>query len=250
MEFAGRTGREGQSYTQSRTATFSLGTDLSFKRSSNGQNSVNRANRLSLDAGWEGSWDYTYKIASHTLFLDTGLDLLEGIRGSFSLDHTLSITAERQRIGDDGLLLFPDQPGGETTVPFQPDTNEVSSLLGLEYTREREIDPRRRQQLAASRMLAGEAEGEIGRISHRDRLELENELLSVLNAERTALGSSTLVPLRLQYTHDTVMTVSEYMDLVLSVKTIGGVEEIISVDGTTYQPALGFELRLNAVLNF
>jgi hypothetical protein len=40
------------------------------------------------------------------------------------------------------------------------------------------------------------------------------------------------------------------MDLVLSVKTIGGVEEIISVDGTTYQPALGFELRLNVVLNF
>ena len=250
VEFAGRTGREGQSYTQSRTATFSLGTDVLFKRGTNGQNAAKRANRLSLDAGWEGGWDYTYKVVSHTLFLDTGLDLFEGIRGQLSLDHTLSITAERLRIGDDRLLLFPGQPGGETAVPFQPDTNEVSSLLGLEYTREREIDPRRQELLAASRMLAGEAEGEIGRISHRDRLELENELLSVINAERTALGSTTLVPFRLQYTHDTVITVSEYMDLVLSVKTIGGVEEIISVDGTTYHPALGFELRLNAVLNF
>jgi hypothetical protein len=148
------------------------------------------------------------------------------------------------------LLLFPGQPGGEPAVPFEPDTNAVSSLLGLEYNREREIDPRRQELLTASRMLAGQAEAEIGRISHRDRLELENELISVNNAERTALGVTTLVPFRLLYTHDTVMTVSEYMDLVLSVKTLGGVEEIISAGGTTYQPALGFELRLSAVLNF
>jgi hypothetical protein len=250
VELSGQTGREGQSYTQSRSASLGLGTDVFFKRGSNGQNSKNRANRFGLDTGWEGSWDYTYKLVSHTLFLDTDLDLLSGIRGTLSVDHTLTITTERQRIGDEGLMLLPGQPGGETAVPFEPDTNTVSSLLGLEYTREREIDPRRQELLAASRMLSGEVEGEIGRISHRDRLELENVFLSVLNAERTSMGSTTLVPLRLQYTHDTVMTVSEYMDLVLSVKTIGGVEEIISVDGTAYQPALGFELRLNAVLNF
>jgi hypothetical protein len=48
------------------------------------------------------------------------------------------------------------------------------------------------------------------------------------------------------------MTVSEYLDLSLSVKTIGGVEEIITADpeGIEYKPALGFELRLTAVLNF
>jgi hypothetical protein len=243
--FAGETGREGGSYTQNRSISFGLGTDFFL-----GRGFKNRVNRLRLDAAWESGWDYTYKVASHSLFVDTRLDLMDGIRGQLSVDHNLSITGERQRIGDDALLLFPGQPGKETAVPFQPDTNTISSTLGLEYSRERQIDPRRRELLAASRMIAGGAKGEIGRISHRDRFELENNFLDVLNAERTDLGNTTVVPLRLLFTHDTVMTVSEYMDLALSVKTIGGVEEIISGDGSAYQPALGFELRLTAVLNF
>ena len=177
---------------------------------------------------------------------------MEGHRGRLIVDHNLSITGERQRLGDEQLLLFPGQPGREGAVPFQADTNKVSSNLGLEYSRDRQIDPRRRELLAATRMIAGQAEGEIGRVSHTDRFELENSFLRVLNAERTELGSTTLVPLRLLFTHDTVMTVSEYVDLALSVKTIGGVEEIITAGSSEseYKPALGFELRLSAVLNF
>ena len=247
LEFAGETGREGESYTQSRSTSFSLGTDFSL-----GKGSKNRAKRLSIDAGWEGGWDYTYKVVSHSLFLDTGLDLPEGIRGQLSVDHNLSITSERQRRGDDELLLIPGQPDSEVEAPFQPNTNSVSSLLRLEYSREREIDPRRRELLAASRMISGEAEGETGRISHRDRVELENNFLDVLNAGREELGNTTVVPLRLLFTHDTVMTVSEYLDLALSVKTVGGVEEVITADPEEikYRPALGFELRLTAIMNF
>ena len=244
LEFAGQTAREGQIYSQSRSITFSLGSDF-FP----GKSSKNRANRLSLDAGWEGGRDYTYKVVSHSLFLDTAVDLLEGIRGQLRVDHNLSVVTERQ-LGDEALPLVPGQPDREVAVPFQPDTNAVSSTLGLEYSREREIDPKRRELLAASRMIAGQSQGEIGRITHRDRFELENNLIRVLNAERRELGNTTLVPLRLLFTHDTVMTVSEYLDLSLSVKTIGGVEEIISGDGSAYKPALGFELRLAAIMNF
>jgi hypothetical protein len=169
-----------------------------------------------------------------------------------TLDHNLSFTGERQLAGDERLLLFPGQPGREGEVPYQPDTNQVSSLLGLEYARDREIDPRRRELLRASRLITGDAETEIGRITHRDRLELENTFLEVLNADRTELGNTTVVPLRLLFTHDTVLTVSEYLDLELSVKTAGGVEEIITAVPAEieYKPALGFELRLSAVLNF
>jgi hypothetical protein len=101
-------------------------------------------------------------------------------------------------------------------------------------------------------MIDGGSEAEIGRISHRDRVELENNFLDVLNADRTELGNTTVVPLRLLYTHDTVITVSEYMDLALKVKTIGGIEEIITAGPgeVDYKPALGFELSLTAILNF
>ena len=252
LEFAGETRREGQSYTQSRSVSLELGSDFHLGKSSKENGAKNSTKRLSLDVGWEGGWDYTYKVVSHSLFFNTGLGLLEGHRGRLTVDHNLSITGERQRLGDEQLLLFPGQPGREVAVPFQADTNKVSSNLGLEYSRDRQIDPRRRELLAATRMIAGQAEGEIGRVSHTDRFEMENNFLKVLNAERTELGSTTLVPLRLLFTHDTVMTVSEYVDLALSVKTIGGVEEIITAGSSEseYKPALGFELRLSAVLNF
>jgi len=252
LEFAGQTGREGQSYTQSRSVSLELGSDFFLGRDAKENGAKNITKRLSLDAGWEGGWDYTYKVASHSLFFNTGLGLLEGPRGQLSIDHKLTITGERQRLGDERLLLFPGQPGREVAVPFQPDTNAVSSVLGLEYSRDREIDPARRELLAASRMLAGETEEEIGRITHTDRFTLENDFLKVLNADRMALGLTSLVPFRLVFTHDTVMTVSEYVDLVLGVKTIGGVEEIITAGSSEseYKPALGFELRLSALLNF
>lgn len=244
LEFAGQTAREGQSYSQSRSVTLSLGSDFFV-----GKSSRNGANRLGLAAGWEGGRDYTHKTVSNLFFLDIDLDLLGSIRGQLRVDHNLSVAAERQ-LGDEELPLVPGFPDREVAVPFQPDTNTVSSTLGLEYSRDREIDPKRRELLAASRILEGESQGKVGRITHRDRLELENTFLRVLNAERRELGNTTLVPIRLLFTHDTVMTVSEYLDLSLNVKTIGGVEEIISGDGSEYRPALGFELRLTAILNF
>jgi hypothetical protein len=252
LEFAGHTGREGQSYTQSRSVSLGLGSDFPLGRDAKENGANSRTRRLSLDVGWESAWDYTYKLVSHSLFLDTGVDLMEGLRGQLSIDHKLTITGERQHLGDDRLPLFPDQTDREGAVPFQPDTNKVSSVLGLEYTRDREIDPRRRNLLVASRMIAGETEGEIGRITHTDRFTLENDFPKVLNTDRRALGLTSVVPFRLVFTHDTVMTVSEYVDLAFGVKTIGGVEEIISAASSEsdYKEALGFELRLSAVLNF
>jgi hypothetical protein len=243
IEVTGQTRREGESYAQSRSIILVLGRDFNF-----GRVSKNRTNRLRIDAGWESGWDYTQKITSHSLFLDTGLDLLQGIRGQLSLDHNLSIGSERQKISDERLLLFPGQPGREVAVSFEPDTNTLSSVFGLQYSWEREIDSKRKELV--SRMVSGGSEGDIGWISHQDRFEVENNYLDVLNAGRAVLGNTTVVPLRLLFTHDTVMTVSEYMDLALSVKTIGGVEEKIEGGVINYNPALGFELRLTAMLNF
>jgi len=155
--------------------------------------------------------------------------------------HSISFTTERQRVGDAGLLLFPGQPGREGEVPFQPDNNTVASVLGIEYTREKKFDPKRQELLSSS--LAGKT----GRISHSDRFELEN---TFLDADRVKLSDTTVVPLRLLFSHNTVMIVSQYMDLRLSVKTIGGVEEIIASGQSSFEPALGFELRLTAILNF
>jgi len=148
------------------------------------------------------------------LTVDTSLGLFEGIRGRLTGDHSLSFTTERQRVGDADLLLLPGQPGGEVEVPFQPDKDTVSSILGF---------------------------------SHSERFELENTFLI---ADRTRLNDTAVVPLRMLFSHNTVMTVSQYMDLELNVKTIGGIEEIITSGQSSFQPALGFALRLTAVLNF
>jgi hypothetical protein len=234
---AGETSREGGSYAQARSIELGLGTDFSFK--AGGKRGVNR---LSFDVGWESSRDYADKIVSHSLTVDTGLGLLEGIRGRLTGDHSISFTTERQRVGDEDLLLFPGQPGREVEVPFQPDKDTVSSILGFEYSWEKEIDPRREELLASSPFA-----GQTGRISHSERLELENTFLI---ADRTKLSDTTVVPFRLLFSHNTVMTVSQYMELELSVKTIGGVEEIITSGQSSFQPALGFELRLTAILNF
>ncbi|MBA7480818.1 hypothetical protein ES707_16280 [subsurface metagenome] len=233
----GETNREGGSYAQARSVGLKLGTDFFSKKSGK-----TGANRLSFDVGWESSRDYADKIVSHSLTVDTGLRLLEGIRGRLTADHSISFTTERQRGGDADLLLFPGQPGREVEVPFQPDKDTVSSILGFEYSWEKEIDPKRQELLAFSSLA-----GKTGRISHSDRFELENTFLI---ADRPRLSDTTVVPLRLLFSHNTVMTVSRYMDLELSVKTIGGVEEIITSGESEYQPALGFELRLTAMLNF
>ncbi|UCF98420.1 MAG: hypothetical protein JSV89_02535, partial [Spirochaetaceae bacterium] len=100
LEFGGQTGREGQSYTQSRSIAFGLGTDFLL-----GRDAKKRVNRLSLDIGWESGWDYADKIVAHSLSLDTGLGLVEGIRGQLRGDHRFSVTTEHQRIGDEELLL-------------------------------------------------------------------------------------------------------------------------------------------------
>ncbi len=240
LEVGGESGREGQSYTQSRSIAFGMGGDLFL-------GTEKRANRLSFDASWESSWDYADKVVSHSLSLDTGLDLVQGIRGQLRGDHRLSVSSEHQRIGDLRLLLFPGQPSREVEAPFQPDRKTVYSNLGLEYSWEREIDSKRQALLSAARLGEGGSTARIGRISHKDRIDLENTFLI---ADRTVLGNMTVEPLRLSFTHDTIVTVSEYMDLELSIKSIGGVEEIIAEGDSDYKPALGFELRLTAVLNF
>jgi hypothetical protein len=237
LSVAGETSREGRSYAQARTIELGLGTDFSLKGGGK-----TGANRLSFDVGWESGRDYADKIVSHSLTVDTGLELLEGIRGRLTGDHSISFTTKRQRVGDANLLLFPGQPGREVEVPLQPDKDTVTSVLGLEYSWEKEVDPKRQELLATSSFA-----GRTGRITHSERLELENTFLI---AERTKLSDTTVVPLRLLFSHNTVMTVSQYMDLELSVKTIGGVEEIITSGESSYQPALGFELRFTAVLNF
>ncbi len=237
LSVAGETNREGGSYAQARSIELGLGTDFSFKGAAS-----KGVNRLSFDVGWESSRDYAEKIVSHSLTVDTGLRLLEGIRGRLTGDHSISFNTERQRVGDEDLLLFPGQPGREVEVPFQPDKDTVSSVLGIEYFWEKEVDPRR-QKLLASSLFAGQT----GRISHRERFELENTFLI---ADRTELNDTTVVPFRLLFSHNTVMTVSQYMDLELIVKAIGGVEEIITSGQSSFQPALGFELRLTAILNF
>jgi hypothetical protein len=237
LSFTGETNREGGSYAQARSAGFRLGTDFPLKK-----RGKNGTNRLSFDVGWESSRDYAEKTVSHSLTVDTGLRLLEGIRGRLTGDHNISFTTERQRVGDADLLLFPGQPGREVEVPFQPDKDTVASVLGFQYSWEREID-RKRQELLASSPFAGQT----GRISHSERFELENTFLI---ADRTMLSDTTIVPFRLLFTHNTVMTVSQYMNVELSVKTIGGVEEIITSGQSSFEPALGFELRLTAILNF
>jgi hypothetical protein len=229
LEFAGQRGREGESYTWSRSVSFGLGTDIYL-----GSGAKTGVNRLSFDAVWERGLNYPYNVVSHSLSVDTGLDLLQGIKGQLTADHNLSITFEEQLAGG---------------TPNQPDKTTVSSSLGLEYSWERQIDSKRQELLVASGLVAGSTARDVGRISHRDRLELENTLLGA-KTEREELGDTTLVPIGLLFMHDTVMTVSELLDLKLSVKTIGGVEETISGGNSTYQPALGFELRLTAILNF
>jgi hypothetical protein len=237
LSVAGDTNREGGSYAQARSVGFRLGTDFSLKK-----RGKNGTNRLSFDFGWESSRDYAEKTVSHSLTVDTGLRLLEGLRGRLTGDHSISFATERQRVGDADLLLFPGQPGREVEVPFQPDKDTVSSILGFEYSWEKEIDPKRQELLASSPFT-----GQTGRISHIERFELENNFLI---ADRTELNDTTVVPLRLLFSHNTVMTVSQYMDLELSVKTIGGVEEIITSGQSRFESALGFELRLTAILNF
>jgi hypothetical protein len=242
LEIGGQTGREGESYTQSRSFGAGLGRDFLLTTDS-GMGS----RRLSLDAGWQSSWDYADKIVSHELRLDTALHLAAGIRGRLSANHRLALGSERQRIGDEDLLLFPGQPGREVEVPFQPDIDTIFSVLGVEYSREREIDEQRRKLLASYRLGDEESATDIGRISHRDRLELENTFLV---ADRGELNDTTIVPLRLFYTHSTLITVSEYLDLDFSIKAIAGAEEIVTQGSSEYKPALGFELRLTGILNF
>ena len=243
VEVAGKTGRQGQSYTQSRSVRVELGADLPFRREPDG----GRTNRLRLDAGWEGSREYAAKIFAHSFTLDTELDLFAGVNRRLSADHRLSLTLERQRIGDERLLLFPGQPDREPAVSVQPDRDTLSSTLGLQYLRQRRIDSKRWELLAASFAAIDGESVAAGRIAHADRFELENTFLI---AERTELSDTTVEPLRLLYTHSTSLTVSEHLDLQLDVKTIAGVEEIISGGSGEYQPALGFELRLSAILNF
>jgi hypothetical protein len=242
LEVGSETGRAGERYSQSRFIACAVGSSFSL-----GRGEKAGGNRLRLDAGWEGGWDYTEKIVSHTVWIDTALDLVEGTRGRLTADHSLSVSSERQRIGDEKLLLFPGEPEREVAVPFAPDRDTVSSTLAVEYSWEREIDPRRLELLAASPLTAGLSAADAGRISHRQRFELENTFLI---ADRSELNNTTVVPVRVLFTHETLMTVSQYMDLSLGIKTIGGVEEIISGGQSDYKPALGFELRLSAILNF
>jgi hypothetical protein len=237
LEFQGQTGREGESYSQSRSIGIGLGRDFLLARSGR--------NRISLDGGWESGWDYAVKVVSHQLSLDTGLHLVAGLRGRLTADHRFSVKREDQRIGDENLLLFPGQPGREGEVSFQPDRETVTSVLGLEYSWDREYDLKRYRMAL---LLSGDqAEGKVGRISHRDRLELENTFLM---ADRSQLSDTTIEPLRLLFQHNTVVTVSNHLDLELSIKTIGGVAESITDGKSVYLPALGFELRLSAVLTF
>jgi hypothetical protein len=219
LEVSGDTGREGESYSQLRSLEFGIGRDFSS---------------LSLDAAWTGSWDYASKVVSHSLSVDTGFDLSEGIRGRLAVEHGITFTKERQRVGAEELFLFPGQPAREIEVSFQPDRDTVVSVLGLEYAWEKRFE-------------SPDGTGRPGRIRHTQRLELEN---TFLDADRTELSDTTVVPLRLLFSHSTIMTVSQYMDLQFDVKTIGGVEEIITSGQSSFQPALGFELRLTGILNF
>jgi len=227
---AGETSRDGQVYTQKRKVRFALGKDL-----------LDRG-RLAVDAAWEEGWDYAGKVRSRSVEALTALRLSDRLPGTLEADHTLKYTRERQQAGDERLYLFPGDPAGELPVPFRPDSDTVRSLLDLRYRWEQPVYTRAAR--LRSLLQGGSAEE---RIQHEEHLEIENQVV-VTDRGTTALKST--VPLRLALSHSSRLTVEEGVELGVSLKALGGVEERIEKGRSSWQPALGLELRLTARLAF
>ena len=231
---SGDTSRDGTVYAQKRKLRFNLGKDVFPQGGAGGW--------LGFDGAWEEAWDYTNKVRSRTLETVTMLELSGKLPGTLRADHTLRYVRERQRVGDERLYLFPGQAGGELPAPLRQDSDMLRSLLDLRYRWEQPVYARTSR--LRSLLREGNAEE---RIVHEEWLEVENQ---VLLTDRETTSLTRTVPLRIALTHQSRFTVDQGVELGFSIKAMGGVEERIEQGASTWQPALGIELRLTARLQF
>jgi hypothetical protein len=229
------TSREGQSYAQKRSLRFGLGKDLALGSDKAGDS-------FSCDVSWEPSWDYTRKLLCSTVEERSTLRLARNIRGSLTAEHTLSWVRQRQRAGDELLYLFPDDPSRELEVPEVPDSDSLYSLLCLQYRWEQPVRSTRRK---LGSLLPGS--GKPPPIVHEENVRIENQIVLTDRARSSLTGT---VPLRLGLMHKSSLIIQEGVQLEMEVKTFGGVEELIEHGHSLYRSALGFELRLGALLTF
>ena len=186
--------------------------------------------------------DYARKLRVQEVSARSSLLLAGPLPGELSGRHALSWTRERQDREDPRLVLWPGRPDLEPAVGELPDRDTLNSALTLEYRWQQSVQPRQR----VSRFLPAPLRSEQTAV-HTERLTVENQLLVMDRAKTTATG---VVPLRVVFEHQTLMGVSENLQVELALRTMGGVQERIEAGRSVYEPAWGLEARLEMILRF
>ncbi len=156
-----------------------------------------------------------------------GLALGSSDGTSWSVSQQVVYARERQRPGDPALL-FPGEPSREQPVPELPAVDRIRGSLRAEY--------------GWASLLPGGASK--AAVQHRETLLLESSYVVTTPAPSWARS----LPGRLTLEHTSTARRSDHLEIGLSLKVSGGIEERTEGGKRTYLPSFGFELRLNARL--
>jgi hypothetical protein len=232
VSISGETKREGANYTQKRAAGAYFDKFFPFDLESDFYDKS-----VSLFFDYEHERDYSTKVLTNTFILETGLNILKDEYNGIIAVHSLTYERKNQRINDERLYLFPDQPGKEIPVTEKPYSDKIDSSITFEYLWEFDIED--------LNLFQGiEAAAEVkGPVQNTERIVLEDLYTFT---DRDKFGSFSNIPFRATLEHVSSYLMSDNIEFGLNLKAMIGVEEKIlppSYEGD-FLSSMGFEIGI------
>jgi len=238
LSIDGETQRYGETYQQTRAFNTSITNNILFKRPEGLYQK-----ELDVSLGYSTERNYATKVIAHTFDIKADYSRLKSEHRGVTLDHEISYTLQRQKIGSSKLYLFPDDPSGEISVAEKPDSDTVSSAVTFKYLWEYILTGR---SLFSSLTKDLDYEASVQNV---ESVKLEN-IYTFTDREKAESFSNIPFRLTLEHTSDYQMT--ENVLFGMNAKYVVGIEEKVLPNATegNILPSMGFEFGISLKVLF
>jgi len=238
LSIDGETQRNGDTYQQTRAFSASTTNNIFFRRPEG-------LYKKELDAslGYSTERNYATKVIAHTFEIGASYTRLKSEHSGITLDHEISYTLQRQKIGNSKLYLFPDDPSGEISVAEMPDSDTVSNALTFQYLWEYILTGR---PLFASVTKNLDYEASVQNV---ESVKLEN-IYTFTDREKATSFSN--IPFRLTLEHTSDYRMTENVLFGMNAKSVVGIEEKVLPNAPegNILPSMGFEFGISLKVLF
>jgi len=238
LSIDGETQRDGETYQQTRTFSTSTTNNICFKRPEGLYKK-----ELDVSLNYSTERNYATKVIAHTFEIGASYTRLKSEHSGITLDHEITYTLQRQKIGSSKMYLFPDDPSGEISVAEMPDSDSVSSAVTFQYLWEYLLTGRP-LFTSVTKSLDYEAS-----VQNAESVKLEN-IYTFTDREKAASFSN--IPFRLTLEHTSDYRMTENVLFGMNAKSVIGIEEKVLPNAPegNILPSMGFEFGISLKVLF